>query len=142
MAAPRFLRAEHKLQGGANLLPPANEVCEDYVFTPVSNSVHRRGGACVAGGHVWQEGMYGRGACMVEGHAWAGGMCGGGHAWQGGHAWWGACVVGGHAWQGGMHGKGACLAGGVHAMHTSPWTLRETVGQCAGGTHPTGMHSC
>ena len=50
-------------------LPPANEVCEDYVFTGVCLSTGR--GACVAGG---------------------GGMNGEGHAWQG------ACVVGGHAW--------------------------------------------
>ena len=93
VAAPRFLRAEHKLQGGANLLPPANEVCEGYVFTPVSHSVHRGGvcgrGACVAGGHAWWRGMRGQG-----------GMCGGG-----------ACVAGGHAWQGGMCGRGcACHA--------------------------------
>ena len=49
----------------------------------------------------------------------AGGMCGGG-----------ACG-----------GGGACVAG-EHACHTCPPTPRDTVGQCAGGTHPTGMHSC
>ena len=50
-----------------------------------------------------------------------------GHVWQGG-----VCVAGGHAWQ------EACVAGGG---------LRATAdttgyGQWAGGTHPTGMHSC
>ena len=59
---------------------------------------------------------------------------------------WGEC-----AWHGvgGMHGKGACVAAGVCAWQgacmpcTAPnWTLRDTVGQCAAGTHPTGMHSC
>ena len=50
----------------------------------------------------------------------------------------GVCVVkggmhgkGGHAWQ-----KGACV------VCTPPPLLRDTAGQCAGGTHPTGMHSC
>ena len=63
---------------------------------------------------------------MARGHAWQGGMHGGGQ---------GACIVGGCAWwgwgvgvHGGLHGRGACVAG---EMATS-----------AGGTHPTGMHSC
>ena len=65
-----------------------------------------------------------------RGHAWEGGMCGG-------HMCGGGPVVGG------MHGKGACMVVvvGVHATHAPP-TLRDMVGQCAGGTHPTGMHSC
>ena len=94
-------------------LPPA-EAC-------VKNSVHRGRGACVAGG-----------ACI------AGGACmAGGHAWLGGYVWQGACMVGGHAWQGGMHGRGACMAGeGVCMADTTRY------GQWAGGTHPTGMHSC
>ena len=74
-----------------------------------------------------------------------------------GHAWWGACVVGGmhgggHAWQGSMHGRGLYMAGGMcgrghawqgvctsPAMHTPP---SPPCGQCSGGIHPTGMHSC
>ena len=93
--------------------------------------VHGRG-VCIGGhawqrvhcgGHVWQGGMHGRGACMAEG-----GMCGRAH--MGG----GICGKG-HAWQ------GACVVGGMHATHTLP-TLRDTVGQCTGGTHPIGMHSC
>ena len=40
-----------------------------------------------------------------------------------------------------MHDRGVCMAGG-HAWHACPPTLRDTVSQCTGGTHPTGMHSC
>ena len=82
----------------------------------------------VKGGHVWQ-----REACMVKG-----GMCG-----EGG---WGVCGKGGVCVaKGGMHGeRGACVAkGGMHGMHTPPPPLlRDTAGQCVGGMHPTGMHSC
>ena len=103
-------------------------------------------GACMAGGHAWQGGMHGKGACMVGEHAWLGAcMVGGGYVWQGvcmvGGCGRGACVVGlGGVWQ------GACMFGGqawqgVYVPHTPP-TLRDTVGQCAGGTHPTGKHSC
>ena len=74
------------------------------------------------------------------GHA-LGGMCGGGHVWQR------ACMVGG------MHGRGACMVGGVGGMcgrghacmpctHPPLPTPRDTVGQCAGGKHPIGMHAC
>ena len=58
----------------------------------------QRGGACVAGGHVWQ------GACMVLGTCMAGNMHGRGHAWQG------ACM--------------ARVMGGVHGMHTPHDTTR------------------
>ena len=110
------------------LLPPANEVCEGYVFTGVCLST---GGACVVapGGGGWcmvaLGGMHGCswGACVVKGGVCGevgacmakggmrgeeGGMHGkGGHAWQrggmrgkGGHAWQGGHVwQGGHAWQ-------------------------------------------
>ena len=56
--------------------------------------------------------------------------------------------------EGGMRGEGeacvekgvcvakrACMAKGRHVCHT-PRTPRDTVGQCAAGTHPTGMHFC
>ena len=125
-------------------------------------------GSCVAGGHdVFMDVCLSTGG----GHAWQGGMCGNGCAWQGacmaGGAWWGACITGGmhggghvwwgmhsggHAWQGGgMCGGGLCMAGGMcgrgHAWqgyaHPLPCTLSPpTCGQCAGGMHPTGMHSC
>ena len=112
-------------------LPPANEVCEGYVFTGVCDSVNRGGvrgcsrGACVVlfgGGHAWfyLGGMHGfiwggvhgfiRGACMV---------LFGGHAWfyLGGHAWFylGGVrgFIGGHAcfYSGGVRGfiGGACM---------------------------------
>ena len=69
-----------------------------------------------------------------------GGMCGKGGACMvkgGMHGEGGVCVakgsmhgkVGGHAWQ-----RGVCVAKGGPP--------RDTAGQCAGGTHPTGMHSC
>ena len=54
---------------------------------------------------------------------------------------------GGWACLGDMRGRGACvaggtcMAGGMHDMHALPPTLRVMVGQCVGGTHPTGMHS-
>ena len=136
-------------EGSEYLLPPANEVCEGYVFTPVCQSfVHRggvhgrgvrmvggmNGGGCMAGG-----GMHGRGVCMV-------GVC----------VWQGVCMAGGHVWQGGVHGKGGMVGGmcgrgrawqgAVHsggggcACHACPPTLWDMVGQCVGGTHPTGMH--
>ena len=97
------------------LLPPANEVCEGYVFTGVCHSVHRGGmHGCPGGMHGCSWG----GACVVS----FGGACmvalGGMHGFI-----WGACVVlfgracvvlfggacvvlfGGHAWfyLGGRH---------------------------------------
>ena len=58
----------------------------------------------------------------------------------------GACVAkGGVSAEGGLrgvHGRGH--AWWVHAWHAHPLHRipRDMVGQCAGGTHPTGMHSC
>ena len=98
-------------------LPPANEVCEGYVFTGVCLSTPVGGHAWFySGGHAWfySGGVHGfiwggmrgfiRGACMV--------------------LFGGACMVlfGGHAWfyLGGMHGSiwGACvvLFGGMHGF--------------------------
>ena len=59
-------------------------------------------------------------------HGKGGGMCG-----EGGVHGRGACMA-----EGGMHGRGVCVA------NMPPPKLRDTVGQCAGSTHPTGMHSC
>ena len=83
-------------------LPPANEVCEGYVFTPVCQSF------CSQGGHAWLW----EGVCVVAGgHVWLWGACmvAGGDVWV-----LGVCVVGGkrgHVWlQWGMHGcGGACM---------------------------------
>ena len=113
-------------------LPPANEVCEGYVFTGVCLSTP----GCV-GGHV----VLFRG-CMVlfGGRAWF--YLGGMHGFI-----WGACMVlfGGHAWfySGGVHG----FSGGVWffwgaCMVFSVFSDTMRYGQWAGGTHPTGMHSC
>ena len=95
-----------------SFLPPANEVCEGYVFTPVSQSFCSQGGACVVVG----GGVRGcREACMVAGdvhgcggHAWLWGVC---MVVGGVHGCWGACVV-----VGGMCGcRGVCMVVGGHA---------------------------
>ena len=58
-----------------SLLPPANEVAEGYVFTPVCHSVH-------GGGHAWHRGVHGRGVLggvSVSGPMFLlGGLCPGG----------------------------------------------------------------
>ena len=113
------------------------------MFLHLCHSVHR-GGMRGRGG-TWQGegGMRGRGACMAGERAWQGR-----HAWRGVCVVGGACVAGGHVWwgvcmAGGMHGRGHAWQRGMHATHAPPpQTLRDTVGQCAGGTHPTGIHSC
>ena len=85
---------------------------------------------------MWQGDVRSRGhagACVAGGMV--GGVHGRGHAWQG--------QVGGvHG--GGVRGRGAWMVrqGGMHATHAPSPTLRDMVGQCAGDTHPTGMHSC
>ena len=98
-------------------LPPANEVCEGYVFTGICDSVNR-------GGHVWLLTGGGMHGCSWGG-AW---LLKGGHAWllTGGR---GACMVakggGMHACsQGGMH---ACSQGGMHACS------RGGMRACSGG---------
>ena len=109
-------------------------LCEGHVFTPVCQSF------CSQRGRAWWGGMCGRGC------AWQGGMCGRGHAWQGGMCGKGACMAGAVCGRGGGVARG-CMAGGAWQgacmpHMPPPQTLRDTVGQCAGGTHPTGMHSC
>ena len=126
------------------LLPPASEVCEGYDFTGVCLSTPGEGG------HAWfyLGGMHGFiwGAYMV--------LFGGWHTWfySGGHVWfyWGGmhgfiqqgCMVllGGHVWfyLGGMHG----FSGGGCAWFFQFFLDTMRYGQSAGGTHPTGMHSC
>ena len=85
----------------ATSLPPANEVCDGYVFTGVCLSTGWWGGDVPGGG-----GGSMRGSGMHGGHVWWGGMRGrGAHAWQGGCVWQGACVAGG---------------GGVRVMYAPP----------------------
>ena len=49
----------------------------------------------------------------------------------------GACV----AKRACMAKGGVCMAKGGHAWYAPP-PPRDTASHCAGGTHPTGMHSC
>ena len=70
----------------------------------------------MAGACIPGVGCAWKGACM------AGGMLGGGMA--------GVCVAGG------MHGRG----GGGHAWQGACVAGKTAI--AAGGTHPTGMHSC
>ena len=124
-------------------LPPANEVCEGYVFT----------GGCLFmegmhGGHVWwgfacqgacvAGGMHGRGvylaggmcfrghvcqgACVSGGHTWQEGVCGRGHAWQEGVHGRGISMAGGCVWQGG------CIAGGMYGRGCE-WQERRPLQQ-------------
>ena len=85
------------------LLPPANEVCEGYVFTGVCHSVHRGGGGrawLLWGGRAWLLG--GVRGCS-GGCAWL--LPGGGCAWLLGGGGCG-CSRGGHAWL--LPGGGVC----------------------------------
>ena len=109
-----------------------------------------RRGMLGEGGHAWRGGMHGEGGQVW----WRGGVCGkGGCAWQGGHAWqrgghaWqrGAYMAkGGHAWQSGvcMAKAGCAWRKGEACMVCTAPPLRDIAGQCAGGRHATGMHSC
>ena len=70
---------------------------------------------------------------------WGGGMRGRGCAWQGAYMAGGASVAGGMqgrgcAWQ------GVCVAGGTFMAGGA--CLTGEMATAAGGTHPTGMHSC
>ena len=87
-------------------LPPANKVCEGYVFTPVCHFVH--------GGYL---GLI-RYTPPAGTPPWAGTPPGRHTPWQ-------------------------VPSGQVHppARYT-PWQCMLGYGQQAGGTHPTGMHSC
>ena len=40
---------------------------------------------------------------------------------------------------GGIHGRGMCMIGGMHGRGVC---VAGETGTAAGGTHPTGMHSC
>ena len=131
------------------LLPPANEVCEGYVFTGVCLSTWGGAGGmhgCSGGGCAWLlqgacmvapgGGMHGcsGGACVV---AHWGGMCGcsrgGMHGCSGGHVWllWGGMrgCSGGHAWL----LRGACVValGGGGGMHGFFDEIRSMSGRYA-----------
>ena len=135
------------------LLPPANEVCEGYVFTGVCLStgggglawlvggvhscqgvVHGCGGGC-----VWLLGgmkVVGGGACMVAGvHVWLwtgvrgcqGMLCSWGYVWlpEGVHGCWGVCVVAGVA----------CMVAGEHAWLLGGHAWLQGACMVVGGMH-------
>ena len=100
---------------GVLFLPPATKLGQGYIFTGVCDSVNR--GCLVLGGVPGLGGV-----C-----AWSQGVSGPGRR---------VCLVPGGLVQG-VSGPGGCLlpAGGL--VETPPGTATA-----AGGTHPTGMHSC
>ena len=141
-----------------SLLPPANIVCEGYVFTGVFHSVHRGGmhgrGACMVGGvhgmecAWWGGGMHGGGVHGGEGACMVGVCMAGGCVWQGVHGrgmhgrgdvWWEACVAGEHVWQGVCMAGGACMTGVCMAGCTHDREVCMT-GEISGGLG--GVHGC
>ena len=132
-------------------LPPANEVCEGYVFTGVCLSMGGGMHGCSQGGHAWLLWGWGWGhVWLLRGCAW---LLWGGHAWL----LWGAmcgccggtCVValrgvhgcsGGHVWLlweaymvalGGMHGCSRGHAWLLWGRHV--WLLWGGMCGCSGG---------
>ena len=92
-------------------------------------------GCSLWGGCAW---FYLRGACVVLfwGHVWF--YLGGMHGYiRGGHACFysgGACKV--------LFGRHAWFYSGGHAWFFQFFSDTMRYGQWAGGTHPTGMHTC
>ena len=104
-------------------LPPANEVCEGYVFTAVCECLSR-GGVSVQGG-LCMGGSLSRGC-----------LCPAGSLFRG-------CCVQGVSIQGrGSLSRGVSIRVGGGSL-SSRASVREipTARLRAGGTHPTGMHS-
>ena len=139
-------------------LPPANEVCEGYVFTPVCHSVHR--GSVPGPGGVWSWGVPGPGGfgprgCLVRGGLVPACLAGFQAHTQGGS--WGGSGPGPHPrgklkgiWsrptpkgevEGDLvqgHTQGGSWGGSGPGPHPPP----PMTATAAGSTHPTGMHSC
>ena len=113
------------------LLPPATKLGQGYIFTGVCHSVN--GGVPGPGGYLVPGGV-----C-----SWRGLLPGG--AWSQGGLLWGVPGPGGLL-------PGGLLQGGAWSWGVpGPWgvsapggCLVETprMATAAGGTHPTGMHSC
>ena len=110
------------------LLPPATKLGQGYVFTRVCDSVN---GGCVLSQHAWQVVFQHALQQVSEGGGLllAGCLVLGWGAWPQGGLLWGGSAVGG-AWSGGLL-WGEVLSGDPPGTATA-----------AGGTHPTGMHSC
>ena len=112
-----------------DLLPPATKLGQGYIFTGVCDSVHGGGGGCGGGIPACIAGDIP--ACLA-----AGGVLSQ-HALQEG------CLLPGGAWSrgaalGGVPGLGGACSQGV----CSWWRPPPRTATAAGGTHPTGMHSC
>ena len=95
-------------------LRPATKLGQGYIFRSVCQQFCPQGGACVV--------LFGGGACVVL---------------FGGCAWFYLGGMHGFIW-GGMHGF---IQGGASVVF-SVFSDTMRYGQWAGGTHPTGMHSC
>ena len=122
-----------KILENIQILPPANEICEGNVCTGVCLSTM---GACmVRGACVVKRGMHGkRRVCMAKGACIVNGECTWEYVWQ----------KGGMHGKGGIHGRGACVTRGMYGRGHA-WQEGMHAGEKvteAGGTHPTGMHSC
>ena len=114
---------------GVFLLPPANEVCEGYAFTPVCHSVHRGGGSRPR--PRGEVGGLARGVQVQTRGIGGGGGCPGPPP-------------------GGCPGPGpglGCVSSprprGVYpSMHWGRHRPPQQMANATGSTHPTGMHSC
>ena len=136
------------------LLPPANEVCEGYVFTGVCLS---KGGVrgCSWGAYIVAP----RGG--MRGCSWGAWLLPGGHVWllPGGHVWLlqGACVVAPRGVHGCSRGgcmvalgvcgcsQGACVValGGVHGCSRGhAWVLWGCAWLLLGGMHGCSGGAC
>ena len=151
------------------LLPPANEVCEGYVFKRVCLSTWggvSRPTPTGGGWGVWRGGGGSTGPHLggeVNGSDWEGLQAhthGGGGGWG---VWRGRGVPQAHTWEGRLMGLAGRvsrptptgggrlrgLAGGSPGPNPEgcipAWLRQDTPQQTAtawGGTHPTGKHSC
>ena len=115
----------------STLLPPANEVCEGYVFTPVCQSFCSRGGSASSGACIW-EGLHPGKGVRSESRGWdlhPGGLHPGKGLYPGG----------------GLHPR-VCIQEGLNPGELGrpllPTSDNKGYGQRAGGMHPPWMHTC
>ena len=113
-------------------LPPANKLCEFYVFTPVYHSVQGKGvSRPTPRGEV--GGLVKVGVSRPTPRGRLGGLARGSPGPQLGGGGWGV-------WPGGSRPRsGGRGVGSQHALRQTPPQQRATA---AGSMHPTGMHSC
>ena len=124
------------------ILPPATKLGQGYIFTGVCDSVHRGVSASVYAGIPGLGGLLQGG--LLPGGTWSGGVCSGG-AWSRGCLLGGClsqCMVGYHPKQ--TPPKPAPSPPRADPQDQAPPSTEHAgrYGQCAGGTHPTGMQSC